>query len=114
VEPASCKQCGFSFKKRTRLTTLGRCPVSKSEPISSPRFKVTIPKKREDIEKALGSIESSGQQGSDQRPDDPAEESDQWIQNAQIKKTDDDKKPIRLQTGEEILGSFRYESHQYL
>ena len=40
VEPASCKQCGFSFKKRTRLNTPGRCPVCKSESISPPRFKI--------------------------------------------------------------------------
>jgi len=45
VEPASCKQCGFSFKKRTRLTTPGRCPVCRSEYISPPRFKIDIPKK---------------------------------------------------------------------
>jgi predicted Zn-ribbon and HTH transcriptional regulator len=41
VEPASCKQCGFSFKKRTRLNTPGRCPVCKSESISPPRFKIS-------------------------------------------------------------------------
>jgi predicted Zn-ribbon and HTH transcriptional regulator len=40
VEQASCKQCGFSFKKRTRLNTPGRCPVCKSEHISPPRFKI--------------------------------------------------------------------------
>ena len=40
AEPASCKQCGFSFKKRTRLNTPGRCPVCKSEHISPPRFKI--------------------------------------------------------------------------
>jgi len=43
VERASCKQCGFSFKKRTRLNTPGRCPVCKSESISPPRFKVNPP-----------------------------------------------------------------------
>ena len=40
VEPASCKQCGFSFKKRSRLSTPGRCPVCRSEQISPPRFKI--------------------------------------------------------------------------
>jgi predicted Zn-ribbon and HTH transcriptional regulator len=40
AEPASCRQCGFSFKKRTRLSTPGRCPVCKSEQISPPRFKI--------------------------------------------------------------------------
>ncbi len=41
VEAASCKQCGFSFKKRSRLNAPGRCPVCKSEQISSPRFKIS-------------------------------------------------------------------------
>jgi len=40
AEPASCKHCGFSFKKRTRLNSPGRCPVCKSEHISPPRFKI--------------------------------------------------------------------------
>jgi hypothetical protein len=40
AEPASCRQCGFSFRKRTRLNTPGRCPVCKSEYISPPRFKI--------------------------------------------------------------------------
>jgi len=40
AEPAACKRCGFSFKKRTRLNTPGRCPVCKSEHISAPRFKI--------------------------------------------------------------------------
>ncbi len=41
VEPASCQQCGFSFKKRTRLSTPGRCPLCKSENISPPRFRIS-------------------------------------------------------------------------
>ncbi|HMK77744.1 MAG TPA: GNAT family N-acetyltransferase [Thermodesulfobacteriota bacterium] len=40
VEPASCKHYGFSFKKRTRLNSPGRCPVCKSEHIFPPRFKI--------------------------------------------------------------------------
>ena len=40
MEPASCQQCGFSFKKRTRLSTPGRCPLCKSEHIFPPRFKI--------------------------------------------------------------------------
>jgi len=46
AEPASCMECGFSFKKRTRLGTPGRCPICKSEQISPPRFKINIPDKR--------------------------------------------------------------------
>jgi predicted Zn-ribbon and HTH transcriptional regulator len=42
ADPASCMECGFSFKKRTRLNTPGRCPVCKSEQISPPRFKITL------------------------------------------------------------------------
>jgi transcriptional regulator len=42
-EPAFCQQCGFSFKKRTRLSTPSRCPVCKSEHISPPRFKINAP-----------------------------------------------------------------------
>jgi len=41
VEPAFCEQCGFSFKKRTRLSTPGHCPLCKSEQISPPRFKIS-------------------------------------------------------------------------
>ena len=40
AEPAACEQCGFSFKKRTRLNTPGHCPICKSEQISPPRFKI--------------------------------------------------------------------------
>jgi len=40
MEAASCQQCGFSFQKRTRLSTPSRCPVCKSEHISPPRFKI--------------------------------------------------------------------------
>ncbi len=41
-ESASCQECGFSFKKRTRLSTPGRCPVCRSEQISPPRFKIRL------------------------------------------------------------------------
>jgi hypothetical protein len=47
AEPASCRQCGFSFRKRTRLGTPGRCPVCKSEHISPPRFKIERPSEAE-------------------------------------------------------------------
>jgi predicted Zn-ribbon and HTH transcriptional regulator len=40
AEPASCMRCGFPFKKRTRLSTPGRCPLCKSEQVSPPRFKI--------------------------------------------------------------------------
>jgi predicted Zn-ribbon and HTH transcriptional regulator len=41
VEPASCQQCGFSFKKRTRLSTPGRCPVCKSGGVLGPGLAIT-------------------------------------------------------------------------
>ncbi len=40
VEPARCRECGFSFKKRTRLNTPGHCPLCKSESISPPAFRI--------------------------------------------------------------------------
>ena len=40
VEPASCEECGFSFRKRERLSKPSRCPVCRSEQISSPRFQI--------------------------------------------------------------------------
>ena len=40
IEPACCKECGFSFKKRTRLSTPGRCPVCKSESVSPAIFRI--------------------------------------------------------------------------
>lgn len=36
--PAVCKNCGFSFKKRERLTIPSRCPLCRGESISRPRF----------------------------------------------------------------------------
>ena len=38
AEPATCRECGFVFKKRERLSTPGRCPRCKSEHISAPLF----------------------------------------------------------------------------
>jgi predicted Zn-ribbon and HTH transcriptional regulator len=38
ITPATCKHCGFTFKKRERLTTPSRCPVCRHESIRRPRF----------------------------------------------------------------------------
>ncbi len=38
LEPASCPECGFVFRGRTKLTRPGRCPVCRSEGMSAPRF----------------------------------------------------------------------------
>lgn len=40
VEPPVCLECGFSFKKRDRLKTPGKCPICKSEEITETRFAV--------------------------------------------------------------------------
>jgi predicted Zn-ribbon and HTH transcriptional regulator len=40
VDPARCPACGFTFRKRERLTAPSRCPVCRSEQIEPPRFAV--------------------------------------------------------------------------
>jgi transcriptional regulator len=40
VQPASCRRCGFIFKKRNRLTPPGKCFLCRSEAISPPRFAI--------------------------------------------------------------------------
>lgn len=40
VAPAQCRRCGFSFRKRDRLTRPSRCPVCRGESISDPLFLV--------------------------------------------------------------------------
>jgi transcriptional regulator len=36
--PARCRQCGFVFKKRDRLTTPSRCPLCRQTAIARPRY----------------------------------------------------------------------------
>ncbi len=36
--PSTCKDCGFIFRKRDRLTPPGRCFLCRSEAITPPRF----------------------------------------------------------------------------
>jgi predicted Zn-ribbon and HTH transcriptional regulator len=38
ITPAVCKHCGFTFKKRQRLTSPSRCPLCRHESIRRPRF----------------------------------------------------------------------------
>jgi transcriptional regulator len=40
MEPASCLDCGFVFKKRERLSAPSKCPLCRSLSISPPRFKI--------------------------------------------------------------------------
>jgi transcriptional regulator len=38
--PSTCKDCGFVFRKRDRLTPPGRCFLCRSEAITPPRFTI--------------------------------------------------------------------------
>jgi hypothetical protein len=38
MTPAVCRKCGFTFKKRERLTKPGRCPVCRNEQIAEPVY----------------------------------------------------------------------------
>lgn len=40
ITPASCRKCGFVFKKRERFTRPGKCPVCRGEQIEEPRFSI--------------------------------------------------------------------------
>ncbi len=40
VISASCRQCGFVFKKRDRLTKPGKCPTCRSIYIQAPLFHI--------------------------------------------------------------------------
>ncbi len=40
VYPATCAECGFTFKDRKRLTKPSRCPKCRSQRIQSPRYRV--------------------------------------------------------------------------
>ena len=40
ITPAACKKCGFTFKKRDRLTTPSRCPICHQQSLRRPRFAV--------------------------------------------------------------------------
>ena len=38
--PSECHNCGFTFRKRTRLTRPSRCPQCRNESISAPTYKI--------------------------------------------------------------------------
>jgi predicted Zn-ribbon and HTH transcriptional regulator len=38
LEPSGCRDCGFVFRERTRLTRPSRCPRCKGEAITPPRY----------------------------------------------------------------------------
>ena len=41
IKPAECLGCGYVFKKRTRFTSPGRCPICKSEHIQNPMYRIS-------------------------------------------------------------------------
>lgn len=42
MEPASCRECGFAFRERHRLTTPSRCPRCRSERITPPIYGIQL------------------------------------------------------------------------
>ena len=42
TEPSRCLECGFVFRKRTRLKTPSKCPACRSEEITETRFGVKV------------------------------------------------------------------------
>jgi len=40
VTPAACRECGFVFRKRDRLSRPSRCPMCRGEQINEPLFEV--------------------------------------------------------------------------
>jgi len=43
IQAAVCRKCGFTFRKRDKLTKPGKCPVCRSETIQEPLFSITGP-----------------------------------------------------------------------
>lgn len=41
IRPARCKRCGFTFSKRSKLSTPSRCPDCRNERILGPWLQVT-------------------------------------------------------------------------
>jgi hypothetical protein len=42
MRPAECTDCGYIFKKRTRLDAPGRCPACRSQRIEGPWFHLPV------------------------------------------------------------------------
>jgi predicted Zn-ribbon and HTH transcriptional regulator len=40
VTPAKCNKCGFVFRKRTRLSKPGKCPICRNKSIHPPLFSI--------------------------------------------------------------------------
>lgn len=42
MAPAECRDCGFVFRKRSRLDAPGRCPACKSQRVDGPWFQTSV------------------------------------------------------------------------
>ena len=40
LEPCECRQCGYAFRDRSKITRPSRCPRCRSEDITAPRFAI--------------------------------------------------------------------------
>jgi len=40
MKPSQCNRCGFVFRKRTRLSKPGKCPVCRNKSIHPPLFSI--------------------------------------------------------------------------
>lgn len=40
AQPAECKKCGFTFKKRERMKKPGKCPICRGQSIDEPLFSI--------------------------------------------------------------------------
>ncbi|MBM3299472.1 MAG: ArsR family transcriptional regulator [Deltaproteobacteria bacterium] len=48
ADPPRCLDCDFVFRKRTRHTTPGRCPICRSESVSPPKYGIRSDRKKTD------------------------------------------------------------------
>jgi predicted Zn-ribbon and HTH transcriptional regulator len=42
LEPSACRDCGYRFRDRSRLTRPSRCPRCRSEAITAPRYGIDL------------------------------------------------------------------------
>lgn len=42
LEPSQCRDCGYIFRDRSRLTKPSRCPRCRSEAITAPRYGIDL------------------------------------------------------------------------
>jgi|CXWL01.1.fsa_nt_gi predicted Zn-ribbon and HTH transcriptional regulator len=42
IEPSCCRDCGFAFRDRQRVTRPSRCPRCRGESVVPPRFRIYV------------------------------------------------------------------------